>query len=75
MLDYYSENPKPSVTEMVADARRALFHKVSVHEDVFDKIATDVCTKVPDFSFSGWYVFGRRDAHNKILAQCNNWKC
>ena len=68
MNDYYSNFPQPPVEERIQNAINGLpeFVKSSVTEEKLLDITREIASKSPDYSLTGYRIFGAREEINKI---------
>lgn len=68
MNDYYSNFPQPPVEERIQNAINGLpeFVKSSVTAEKLLDITREIASKSPDYSLSGYRIFGAREEINKI---------
>ena len=75
MLDYYSDYAMPDLYSRIKDAEDVIIKPNYISRHTYEKIIENVCKDTPEYSWTGWIFYGRKDAHNKIIARiegCEN---
>lgn len=65
MLDYYSEFEQPCVESRIKVIKENV-QNPGVKNTTYEKIIRDVCENSPEYSYTGWAVFGKTQECERV---------
>uniref|UniRef100_A0A6C0F8T9 Uncharacterized protein n=1 Tax=viral metagenome TaxID=1070528 RepID=A0A6C0F8T9_9ZZZZ len=72
MLDHYSDHEMPDLYSRIEDAKQTITKPKNINTKNYHNIIETVCTDTPEFSWTGWIMFGREGDHKNIRQRLIN---
>ena len=74
MLNHYSDQCMPDIYSRIQDANDVIKKPTNIRQKTYDAIIADVCKETPDFSWTGWILYGRDKDHECIQMRIDQCK-